>query len=1743
MAMAAAASEADAPNDSGSANPCCAQWKARCSDLKEKRHCLRNAIRLLEKQIKILQGQIVDLKKECDEERTRANAEREEREKESCSRISLETELAALKCEISSLQKGGDSQSQSLDADAEAEVDRLKQLVEEERAKVGIERENAELEKLKASELKKEICEARSNLEVERSKYEEAKKKLEVEQQKFIEEKMRADANDKKAMNERCRADNLLKELQDEKKKSKKLKLSSCEAIDAAESQSDLDMETKNMNPQISENTAEVSRLKQLLEEEKMKVLLEREKAKVAENKVAKVVVERENAELEKLKASELKKEISEARSNLEVERSKYVEAKKKLEVEQQKFLEEKMRADANDKKAMEQRCRADNLLKELQDEKKKAKKLKKKLSSCETTDAAASQSDLDMVTRNMKLQISENAAEVSHLKQLLEEEKMKVLLEREKAKVAENKVTELLKAMEYEKNKVNEANKSVDSEAKKAKECRNQLEIIEKEVKEARSNLALEKLKYEDAMKKYEMEKQKALREKRCADEQKEKTSEHKRLMEVHEKIVMEERKNSANLLKALEAEKFKVEKLQKEKQEFMLSLEPGGVTGGKVDAVNKSTRMTVEILPDFLNLEEARRELDTKQKVMSAETFSGSELTVAVEKLEAVDTKRAMVHTWNSKYLAQQMGKARQRIEELEAELHQVQFGGMVNNHGSSKSITTQLPSISFLEEQLKFEKKQTKHFKQVAKLEKGRNSILCHELHKFKHEFRQMLHHLNLLDKAFSRGTKGVDNQKERSKSNNVCNMLSDSSNPRLSSVNQSHMLQHELVISSPSPRDASDCLIPTVAHCELQRCSEQLSGIKTKSDPLLGDSQRELLPSSAISSTAASFSNKQLVVSQGKVASSLATSSSLAEALPTSFPGSPPWSIGVHKRKHNDNIRGVAENSLMGSCLQASGHKKRKKILDEVESIKFMQLEGHRLHLETEEKLALLHSMLTRMMNERMEKETCLLTDQKGYSCVLQEGSCQKRNAAHETEEIMKRLYVSDDHISMETGGAPATMQAAEANGSFDTSKVDGDECLLSNQVTDLSWKDLAEENVMKLLSLDNLADEEIFLMAMERPLSPTLPEINFVDTEGCKVDRSKDFIENGYSCGDNCVGKHCTSNVVSAETNFRLLKCNNKALEKRKVVLDPVETNGSDSSDLNIRLPNETSGNCTHVSQMRRLDEDLGVLVQMSASNGANVSCGIEVGSAKATGTLFCVLFSDMDVGSAAKIFCAAGTCAALCFISSQRHLTLPDLLVALASEKHLTMREKVCVLFSLLLQHNYVICSSKFEDLHEEDFVGYFSANMYSVLSEVDSRNLFTGVCDLSELVNLIEDFVICKRIFSQDDVESELYHGCTTRYEISLDGRTTVISSKRASTTQFVAAGLILASICSALNQMHYIFDFTFSILHMFNKEPFLVLSILHVFAHVCQEKYLTMSKYSSLIAVVKSIVTLVENDSEIVFRPEGSIHPCFPPCARCPFSESSSSADDMLLLLLKEFDGDPLENLRRYASLSGCKPLYGTNEVEQKLNHGGFTVLPAEIDRSSSSFTDVTVTPIDANSGFIDSFCCCNDSFSLLELISSIMVWDWTCNKILPHLFKLLESDILGDFSVSVVLLLGQLGRLRIEASGYNYKDDGVEEIRRRLSCFLYRITTLKVQPSLVAATTSALFELSSHCPEGLLQKDMELLADGCHAAANDVTRNHFLSLSNEQKFFLSSLQNSESRLCPRYSVSHSPIAAVIL
>ncbi|GAB2213422.1 hypothetical protein Droror1_Dr00021438 [Drosera rotundifolia] len=465
---------------------------------------------------------------------------------------------------------------------------------------------------------------------------------------------------------------------------------------------------------------------------------------------------------------------------------------------------------------------------------------------------------------------------------------------------------------------------------------------MLQKVVKEARSSLALEKLKYEDAMKKIKIEKQKTHREKMCADEEKEKSMELKRLAEAHKKMALDERMNAGNLLKALEAEKMKVQTLQKENQALILSCK----SAGEVDSVPFSTETTEWIFSASLEPEDAKREL------------------VVVEKPEEAD-RRALVRGLDSNDLCGQLLEARQKIENLEAKL---KSGGTTNSRDVGQSVSKELAKISFLEEQLKFEKKRRKHSKQVAKLEKDRNTILHHELRKLRDVFAQMLCHIDLLERTFCDGSNfHADNQKK------------------------------------------------------------------------------------------------------GKVDGSLATSATHGEVLE-----SPRRSVELNKRKHIDNVPAVAENSFRGSASEAFGRKKIKKVLDEVKSIKCIQLVGQRLQQVMEENLATLHSMLNKLADEQMEGEKRLLYTRKGHSCALHDRFPEKGKPPHESDSTMLQCNDCDEHLGMETLGAPVPIQAALAHGSSNPCKYGGDECLLSQQVTDASF-DASGEEFMKLLNLDDMAD--------------------------------------------------------------------------------------------------------------------------------------------------------------------------------------------------------------------------------------------------------------------------------------------------------------------------------------------------------------------------------------------------------------------------------------------------------------------------------------------------------------------------------------------------------------------------------------------------------------------------------------------------------------------------------------------
>ncbi|GMH28179.1 hypothetical protein Nepgr_030022 [Nepenthes gracilis] len=1493
------------------------------------------------------------------------------------------------------------------------------------------------------------------------------------------------------------------------------------------------------LQARISEREAEVDQLKHLLQEEKVKTCKERENAELEKQKAAKLraSVQSEKgradeaskqADIEAKKAEEahvqlkiLKKEVNKARSSLDFEKSKCEDANKKLELVKQRVLREiKQRvyvektiavqqptlAEAIDKEDMEERC-GNNLLEELEEERKRSENLPKELLEMMSLDESGdSRSDADVTSKNRQAQIADRDAEVSRLKLLLQEGKTEAHAERKKTKLDKSKASELHATLQYEKNRADEACKLADAEANKAKEILVELEILKKEVHEARSNLSVEKLKYEDANKELEVEKQKVLKLKRSADAEKAKAVKQKKLVEANEMRVMEERGNAKNLLGQLNEEKQKVKKLEKEMLELMFSVNSVKAVGAKVDqnAVN-NTKMSGRILHDSLKLDEVNRILDVGKNKRWADSKTGK--ADKLRKFAEVNSKKALAKP-HADNLSDKLEEDRQKIKVLEKELHQLQLSGnFTGTHTVDMYMASHIANMNILKEQLKLEKKRVKHAKQVAKLEKGRNDILLQELHRLKQDFTQMLRHLDMLDKTFCHGDESVDNQ---AKKGNLPNRQSVFLNRRALGVHPPHMYHHGPVMPNSSAWDASDCLMSTVGYTRPQNCIESVSGIETKLDHLPGGSLREILSRPAISSSTASFSDKQLG-SQGKVASSLITSAALSEELSNPLSASR-WSAEGSQRKCSENLAVVAENSIRSPLHEASTHgQKKRRILNEVESIKSMQFDGLWLHQEMEEKIAALHHKLNRLVDDQMEERRYLVPDKKGDSCAHRDVFHQTKKKSHQPEVIMHQSCASGVLREMETLQAPAVIPAVTTVGSSQACKDDIDDLINSNQDILQRFEKVIDGNYMKLLNLDNMADEECFRMAMERPLSPTLPEIDFQKYEKTDAEGSKCFFKEtccrGLSCNEDNAHQFRTSDVLNMETNSSQLKSNNSGclsmLEKCEVLVDSLQTIGSDGSG-------------SRAGQVCRLYDDVVKSeMQVSASNGAKYSRGLELGSAHATTKLFCVVFSYMeDISSITRIFGASRACIAQCFRFSPTNWAVQDLLISVQLEKQLTPREKVCVLFSLFLSNYCAISSSKSEELFDQECADSFSACMCSVLSGIDSRSLFVDLCDLSDLVSLVEDFVIYKRILLHSNVDSELFHDCHSRFEIFQEDKGTVLSLKTASNPQVVAAGVILASICSAVNEIEYLFNSSLTILHMSRKEPSLMLALLHVFACVCGDKYCATS--SLLMAVVRTMVSFIENRSEIevtmVPRPVNSTLSLFPKCTRCPFLEGSCTVDDISSMLLEELQNLALtdkmhQNLKLCVNSSDSEPLISRVEAEQKL-HGG--------NHSPTCNLGIQPTPAAVpGSGHSDNFYYLSNIISLLELISSMMSWDWTCNKTVPRLLRILESTVVGNFSAAIVLLLCQLGRLGIQAAGYN--DAGVKNIHGRLSSFLCQISTSPSNPSLVAATVSALLGLSSDTSDEFLQSSTaKLPGDIGHPAASDIIKKPLSSLSSAQKSF---------------------------
>ncbi|TYI80949.1 hypothetical protein E1A91_D05G121100v1 [Gossypium mustelinum] len=1640
-----------APGEDDQVSPCCQVWKNKYLKVEKGRMCLKQAVRLLEKECDNIQAQNLKLKKD---EQARAEVEKEGKKKELALRGSLENELSALKSEISNLQQKGDSDVEHkfeeiklLEAslsDREKEISWLKELVEKEKkradlekkkaaeaekhadivkSKAGEERRLADMERKKAEDyrtqleaLREEVSEAKSKLVFEKSKFDEATKQLQEETRKVVEERKDADSEMAKAKEQRKFVEKSKKAVEDRK----------CADLEMAKAQ---------------------------------------EERKVAEEMKKKAVEERKCADLEIAKAQEQRKTAEELKK-------KAVEERKCADLEIAKAQEKRKTAEELKKKAVEERKCADLEIAKAQEKRKTAEELKKKA---------------------------------------VEERKHAAL---EMAKAQEHR-----KIAEESKKKVVEERKHVALEMAKAQEQKKIAEEIKKKAVEERKHADLQMAEAEAQRKIAEETKKKAVEARKCADFEIAKA-------EATKKKAVEEKLLADNMTKQLEEARRRNEDLAKKLRGSRdLGKDPFDQADRNIGAAAAKIQKTAEM--GVLNVEDDKYravfeslqfEKAEKEKAISEKKPADSKMRKAQNKrkLVEVNTKKAKEGKHCGDHMLKQLEDARLKINELQKQMHELSSArNMVDKlvASSAKCISAEV-EVKLLKKQLKFQKKRVKHAIDVARLEKGRSNLLQQELGCMKLELIQFLNRLDALDKCFSTPSEGID---EMGKGGDFGSMQRTKLKKTLCSLNLRQkclQTEHQLLKSRCMDTPPFNPLLETVQHdTHLHHMqggdgTETLTGITSKLESLLGGSNRKMLQSSAISSSTASFSDRQLVGSQERGAFSVTTSAKLSEENLNLQPTISSMSGGVAKTRGNENLAVVDENNMRSSLPVGllggvkRGIKKRKMILDAVESIDQFCCESKQLHLQLEEKLSVLHRMVGQMDKPR--------EDAKHVRPDLQDIAYPAHGRFHK-----KRKTYHEETVAMEQSCDGLQMKQIQSC----------PEQLFNPDVIDpkimVGFEEVMNKNYMKLLDLDNAAEEEYYRIAVEMPISPTLPEIEFPGIETFEANqfrRLQDEVCERFSHENENFASSDSGGVKNAENVSNNLQCNRVGTSPKLLHHE----NECSYCSFDIPRSNE-NGLCSTMPAERAFlshSRNSGVVVEMSvipssSDRLASIPFESETRSTIESIPKYCIVFSNIkDDSSVSRIVCATKTCMAHCSLPAQTEFVVHRILQALKQEEQLSSKEKACAFFSLVLLNFCKATSGKCSLIR--DFIpclNLFAKHIIEVVSDAEPRSVLSELC-LGDLLSVIEGFLIEGRVISCTNLSSETSVEYESGIHVTVDGLDVIFSYEAASADLLVGGSIILGSICTAAGSVSFLCEAVYNIFRMHRYDTSVVLIILHVFAYVGGDKLFTLRNYSLTMTVLKSVVMFLERERASVVTSTlplvDDVQPQFPACVGCPFSKDALSVDTVVSLLFAKLQnfarsGFLCQDLTSHSSNSSSR----STEDEAEQNLTCVLDINCEVPCCLNMYSSTC-----KNSGSVGTgtLCDISDVLSLMELLACNMSWDWTCRKIISQLWSMLESSFIGNLSVAIVILLGQLGRLGVDAVGYEDKE--VENLRAKLSAFLWQETTIRAGLPIQLASVSALLGLVSLDFKKASLENGNLPGMSGQCVPADLLRNWFLQLTEEQR-----------------------------
>ncbi|EOY25696.1 Maternal effect embryo arrest 22, putative [Theobroma cacao] len=1455
--------------------------------------------------------------------------------------------------------------------------------------------------------------------------------------------------------------------------------------------------EMKLLKAIVSDREKEINWLKELVEKEKKRADLEKKNAaaekrkaaeasKDAETEKGKGSEERRLADIERKKAEDyrtqleaLRKEVNEAKSKLVSEKSKFDKATKQLQEEKKKTVEQRKRADLYMAKAEEQRKIAEETMKKAAEARKRA--------------------DLEIDQAEEQRKIAEET---------------------------KKKAVEARKHADMEMAKVEEKRKLAEETKKKGKLA----EETKKKAVEERKHADMEIAKAEEQRKLAEETKKKAVEERKRANLEVANVGEQKKIAEATKEAV-EEKLHADNLFKQLEEARRRNGELEKKLHELSGSRnlvegpfdQPDRKTSA--EAATKKTAELEVLMKDADKSKAVSKLLHSeeveKEKAIFERKRADSEMRKAEKKRKLVEenTKKAMEEKLRADHLLKQLEDARLKIDELKKQMNELSSSRKTVDalvFSSDKGISAEVAKVKLLKKQLKFEKQRVKHAKDVAKLEKSRSNLLQQKVGCMKLELVQFINRFDALDKCFSTPTEGIDDMekagdfssmqwlkvKENLRSLNFCQTCLQTENQLLKTMCMDTTPSNPL--GETFQHDAH--LLPIQGG----NCAESITGINSKLESLLGGSNRKMLQSSAINSSTASFSDRQLVGSQERGAFSVTTSAKLGEEILNVEQTVSGISGEVTKNRCNENVAVVAENSVRSPLpvdplgrVNGCG-KKRKRILNAVESIELLCFESKKLHLQLEDKLSALHGVVRGQMDKPTEEAKLLRSNLQDIAYAVHDRSHKKRKTSHEETVAMQQscdgLQLTQMQNSLEPLEDANVFRPASqpANNLMNSTKVSG-EAICDPHTIDpkimVGFKEVVNGNYMKLLDLDDAVEEECYRMAADMPVSPTLPEIEFPGVETFQVDQfthTHDENCEGFSHEDENVASSDSFDVINMEKGSNKLPCN-RADTSLKVLQ---HENECSHGTIDIPRSNE-NGICSTMPAGRAC---------LSHPQNSGVFERIPK---------YCVVFSDIkDASSISRIFFATKSCMAQCSLPAQTEFVVHRILHALKLEENLLAKEKVCVFFSLVLLNLCTATSGKCSLIRDLiPCLHLFAEHINAVMSDAEPRSVVAELC-LDELLSVIEDFLIEGRILFYTDLSSESSSECDSRIHVTVDGSDVILLHEAASADLLVAGSIILGSICAAADRTGFMCEAVYNIFRMHRYDISVALLVLHVFAYVGGDKIFTSRKYSLTMTVLKSIVVFLEREHapvatvtlSLVAEVQAECHAC----VGCPFSKDVLSVDIVVSLLFEKLQNYVQSGIMHQevtANSSNSNVMSIQDKTEQNL---GCVV---DMNCDVSCCLDKYSVPGKQSGSFVaGTLCHISDVLSLIELLACNMSWVWTCEKIIAQLLSMLESPGLENLTLAIIILLGQLGRLGVDAVGYEDKE--VENLRVKLSAFLFRETTIRAGLPIQLATVSALLGLISLDIEKVIQKNVTLPVMSGQFVHADLIRNWFPLLTEEQR-----------------------------